>query len=156
LLNQYLLHRSLKEALKNIFDRKPLRSNYAAVLLICSGKLKHNRVRNICTPIYIKQKRKSNEISNFALFHIMSFVDIWKICICTRLPCVTEIVRPLDQHNGWPKRFERDDQMSKMKFGFEIQLNGHVFHTVLRLPPLGRRTAIHIIIVNIYYLNIYN
>lgn len=87
------------------------------------------------------------EIFNFVLFFIR------KICTSTRLPCVPEIVRSLDQHNSRPKRFERDDQMSKMKFGFKIQLNSHVFHTVLRLPPLSRSSAINN--VNLYNIYIY-
>lgn len=49
----------------------------------------------------------------------------------THLPRVSEIVRSLYQHDGWPECFESYDQMSEMKFSFEIQSNRDVFHAVL-------------------------
>ena len=51
------------------------------------------------------------------------------------LPGATEIVGALDEQRGRPESFEGHDQVSKVEFGFQVQLDADVLDAVLRLPP---------------------
>lgn len=66
--------------------------------------------------------------------------------VTVHVPRLTEIVGALDQHGGRPERLEHDDQMRKMEFRFEIQLNGYILFAIFRLPPrLGPRARLRLV-----------
>ena len=70
-----------------------------------------------------------------------SFVDIRKglftVCreIPGHLPCLAPIVGLLDIHGGRPERLKGDDQVSDVELCFQVELDGHILHPVLGLPP---------------------
>lgn len=51
------------------------------------------------------------------------------------LPGVAEVVGALDQHGRGPKRLEVDDDVGEVELGLEVELDRHVLHAILRLPP---------------------
>lgn len=55
--------------------------------------------------------------------------------VLVHVPGFAEIVRTLDQHRRRPERREYDDQMGEVELGLEVQLDGHILPSVLRLPP---------------------
>ena len=73
--------------------------------------------------------------------------------VSVNLPRLSPVVGLLDVHRGRPERLERDDQVGDVELRLEVQLNGDVLLTVLRLPPglvvgaattaLGVRHAVH-------------
>lgn len=65
------------------------------------------------------------------------------------MPRFTEIIRSLDQHSGWPERGKHNDQMREMELGLQVELNGHVFLAILRLPPRLFASARQIFVDNL-------
>lgn len=61
--------------------------------------------------------------------------------VTVHMPRSTKIVWTLDQHGGRSERLKYNDQMRKMEFGFQIQLNGDIFFAIFRLPPRCRSCA---------------
>ena len=55
--------------------------------------------------------------------------------IPSHLPRLTPVVRLLDVHGGRAEGLVGDDQVGDVKLGLEVELDGHVLHAVLRLPP---------------------
>lgn len=60
------------------------------------------------------------------------------------LPGLAAVRRALDQHGGRSERLEHDHQMSEVKLGLQIELDGNVLHAVLRLPPESFRVLVQI------------
>lgn len=55
--------------------------------------------------------------------------------VAVHLPRAAEVVRALDEQGGRPERLERHDQVGEVELRFQVQLDAHVLHAVLRLPP---------------------
>ena len=55
--------------------------------------------------------------------------------VAVDLPGLAPVVRLLNVHGSRTERLERDDQVSHVELGLQVQLDGHVLLAVLRLPP---------------------
>ena len=70
-----------------------------------------------------------------------SFEDRWKgffalgCKVSRHLPRLAPVVGLLDVHRRRPEGLECDDQVGHVELGLQVELNRHVLHSVLRLPP---------------------
>ena len=53
----------------------------------------------------------------------------------THVPGLAEVVRPLDDHGLGTECFELHDEMGEVELGLQVELDLHLLHTVLCLPP---------------------
>lgn len=51
------------------------------------------------------------------------------------LPGLSKIVRPFDQHGGWSKSLETNNDVRKMKLCLEIEAYRDILYSILGLPP---------------------
>jgi hypothetical protein len=57
--------------------------------------------------------------------------------VSVHFPGFSKIVRPLHKQGSRSEGLEAHDKMGKMELRFQVQLDVHVLHSILSLPPPG-------------------